>query len=419
LLSFPKRAYLIGGTSSILDIPRALLFFRRGTQNIEEYHALIRNLLGVRKVFSYGSGRMGLYEVLKALGIGSGDEVILPGYTCIVMPAAIKLAGARPVYVDIDEGTLNLNVVGVEAAITSRTRAVLVQHTFGIPCDLNGLQKIANHHSIHLIEDAAHALGAMYQGVYCGNFGSAAVFSTEQSKMLSTDRGGLVTTNDPVLAEKLRCSYQDLSFDSEERTRMAVTRWALLNVERHPRIGEFTQTIVRRSCKWSKEMDEHTKRVRQYDLDEYNLALDGKVKQPIKLAPALALIGLIQMQRLEKDITHRNKMAKLLMDHAAAFGWQVPKIDWKMTRPSFVRFPFMVDDRNKWLDIIRSASIQGGEWLNHPVHPEGSDFEAVDYKQGMCPIAERVAKRIVNLPTHSRTGEWMLESIERALRASN
>jgi hypothetical protein len=293
LFRFPHRAYLTGGTSTLLDIPRFLMFAGRGSRNIELYHALVRNILGGGAVFSYGSGRMGLYEILRALEIGQGDEVILPGYTCIVMPTAIQRAGARPIYVDIDEDTLNLNVAAVEAAITPRTRAILAQHTFGIPCDLEALQRIADRHSIRLIEDAAHALGAKYKGIYCGNFGSAAVFSTEQSKMLSTDRGGLVTTNDSALAEKLQSSYQKIPIDDAERTRRAVMRWALLDVERHPRIGEFAQTIIRRSCKWSKTLEQNAKQIRGYDAEEYEAALKGKIREPVRLAPALALIGLI------------------------------------------------------------------------------------------------------------------------------
>jgi dTDP-4-amino-4,6-dideoxygalactose transaminase len=407
---------LTGGTSSLLDILRFFAFVHRGLQNIQLYHAGVQDLLGVQAAFSYGSGRMGLLEILRALSIGEDDEVILPGYTCIVMPAAIMRAGARPIYVDIDEDTLNMNVEAVKSAITSRTRAILVQHTFGIPCDLERLQHLATKYSIHIIEDGAHALGAKYKGIYCGNLGVAAVFSTEKSKMLSTDRGGLVTTNDLVLAERLRSSYYQLPFDDYKRTRKALTRWIIYNIECHPRTGEVVKSIdtILRRC-WH-AFDQKMEGVIHYDADEYEAAMRGEIRSSIRLAPSLTLVGLCQLRRLEKDVLHRNYLAKQLISKAAEFGWEVPEIDWVNTRPSFVRFPFLVDDRDRWIALLHQAGIRSGTWLNHPVHPEGSDFEACGYKKGMCPVAEKVSKRILNIPVHLRTGMWMIESIERVLR---
>jgi dTDP-4-amino-4,6-dideoxygalactose transaminase len=106
------------------------------------------------------------------------------------------------------------------------------------------------------------------------------------------------------------------------------------------------------------------------------------------------------------------------MEKAKMFGWQVPKVDWSITRPSFVRFPFIVDNRNEWLELLQQTGIQAGTWLNHPIHPEGSDYEVCGYRQGMCPVAEHVAERIVNVPVHSRTGGWMIESIEKVFQAT-
>jgi perosamine synthetase len=418
LLRFPRCASLTGGTSSIFDLARLPTRLHREDRNIEDYHSFIRQLLGVRSVFSYGSGRMGLMEILKALDIGQGDQVILPGYTCIVMPAAIMRVGAKPVYVDIDPETLNMDVEATEAAITPRTRAILAQHTFGIPCDLDELGRIAAQQSIHLIEDCAHALGAKYKGTYCGNYGSAAFFSTEQSKMLSTDRGGIVTTNDPGVAERLSSAYEKISFDDSDRTTRALRRWMILTIERHPRLVEPARIANKRLYQKWKTLKDKRQQILEYDADEYQAALEGQVRDPVRLAAPLALVGAFQLRRLERDVRHRNKLALMLTRKAKDFGWKVPRINWSIVRPSFVRFPFLVENRDGWLELLGRAGIQGGTWLNHPLHPEGSNFASCGYRRGMCPNAERVARQIVNIPVHSRTGAWMIERIEKEFRAN-
>ncbi|MEZ5320119.1 MAG: DegT/DnrJ/EryC1/StrS family aminotransferase [Vicinamibacterales bacterium] len=414
LLELPRRAYLLGGTSRLSDIPRVLLAAREAPAQVDAYHDAIRAALGVRHVFSYGSGRMGLYELLRALDVRAGDEVILPGYTCVVMPAAILRLGARPVYADIDEATLNVKVDAVAAAITPRTRVILAQHTFGIPCDLDALQALATRHGLHLIEDGAHALGASYHGTPCGQFGVAALFSTEKSKMISTEKGGLVTTNDDALAARLRTSWEALPQDDPERVRRALGRWILFDVERLPRLGELAEFVDRHGLRRFGRLRNALEAIEHYDDVEYAEALQVKLREPFpaRLAPALALVGRLQAGRLAADVARRNRLARRLAAAAERHGWTVPRIDWEGTQPSFIRFPFLVDGRRGWMKALRRARIEPGTWLNHPMHPAGSDFEACGYRPGLCPTADRVAERIVNLPLHPRVGDWMVEAVE-------
>ena len=169
------QAYLLGGTHNVTDL--LTYATKHSSRSFSQlYHEEVKSFLGVGTALSYASGRAALMEILTAIGIREGDEIIIPGYTCIVTPAAAIAVGARPVYADIDPQTLNVLPEAVETLITQRTRAILAQHTFGIPCDIRSLEAISARRGIHLIEDCAHALGAKIEERYCGNFGSAAFF---------------------------------------------------------------------------------------------------------------------------------------------------------------------------------------------------------------------------------------------------
>ena len=150
------------------------------------------------------SGTAGLHLALKALGIGAGDEVIAPSFTFVAVANAILEVGATPVFADVDPLTLNLSPATAEAAITPRTRALLVVHTFGIPAEMAEFTRLARQHNLLLIEDACEALGACYNNQPAGSFGQAAVFGFYPNKQITTGEGGAVITNSAPLAALLR-----------------------------------------------------------------------------------------------------------------------------------------------------------------------------------------------------------------------
>jgi perosamine synthetase len=403
------HAYLLGGTLKFIDL------FTYGLSVKSEkysslYHEGIKSFLKVQTVFSYASGRAALMEILTAIGTKDGDEVIVPGYTCIVTPAAVMAVGARPVYADIDINTLNVRPEAVEGLISSRTRAILAQHTFGIPCDIRSLEAMAAQHGIHLIEDCAHAIGAKIGNRYCGNFGSAAFFSTEQTKMISTVMGGLAVTNDPSIAKKLERSYLKLQRDPPARVKASIARWRKQTLETSPRLGGLFSFAVRK-LKPFPVIGPVLKLADFFYNDEYMAALNGMVRSPTKLSNEQAAIGLIQVPRIEGDVENRNQIAKELVTRAIPLGWRIPTIDWNNTRPSFVRFPAIVQDRQYWSEVLGRNGIDAGVWLDHPLHPAGSNFRACGYEIGMCPNAEAISSHTINLPIHPRCASWILSRI--------
>ena len=158
----------------------------------------------VQHAIALANGTVALAAIYLALGIGPGDEVIVPSMTFISSATSVLHVGAKPVFAEVTEDTFNLDPVDVENRLSSRTRAILAVHYGGQPADLSELASIARHAGVDLIEDAAEAHGATYHGRPVGGFGRAAMFSFTPTKNLTTGEGGLVTTNDEELASKLR-----------------------------------------------------------------------------------------------------------------------------------------------------------------------------------------------------------------------
>ena len=126
--------------------------------------------------FYFFKGRVALYAILKSIGIGQGDEVILPGFTCVVVPNAITYLGAKPVYIDIASVTFNIDPSKIEEKITEKTRAIIAQHTFGIPAEMDIIMEMAKKYNLYVIEDSCHAIGSKYKGKEIGTFGDASFF---------------------------------------------------------------------------------------------------------------------------------------------------------------------------------------------------------------------------------------------------
>jgi len=163
-----------------------------------------QTLTGAKYAVSLTSGTAGMDILLTALGIGTGDEVITPSLTFASTVNMLALHGARPVFVDIDYDTLNIDAEAIEALITPRTRAIIPVHFGGAPADMAKIQEIAQRHNLIVIEDAAHAVGTRYRGIHAGGFGEMAIFSFHPIKNITTGEGGLITHNDEKLEKKLR-----------------------------------------------------------------------------------------------------------------------------------------------------------------------------------------------------------------------
>ncbi len=164
-------------------------------------------MCGVQHAIATSNGTTALHVALLAHGIGAGDEVITSPFTFIASANSILFTGAKPVFVDIDLATFNLDPTNIEAAITPRTKAIMPIHLFGLVCDMDAIIKIAAKHNLAIIEDACQAHGAEYRGKRAGSFGTG-TFSLYPTKNMTSAEGGMITTNDETIAEKCRVIRQ-------------------------------------------------------------------------------------------------------------------------------------------------------------------------------------------------------------------
>jgi dTDP-4-amino-4,6-dideoxygalactose transaminase len=203
-------SYLFGAEErkELMDVIDSGYLFRYGTEGVDGFQHKVASFeqelaqkLSMKHVFATSSGTGALLCCLAALGIGAGDEVIVPGYTFIASISSIILSNAIPVLAEVDE-SLTIDPNKIEALITPRTRAIMPVHMLGNPCDMDAILTIAKQHNLFVIEDCCQAFGAGYKGKPVGSFGDIAAFSLNVFKTITAGDGGAVVTNDDVLYER-------------------------------------------------------------------------------------------------------------------------------------------------------------------------------------------------------------------------
>ncbi len=201
-----------------------------------------------KHAIAVSNGSVALDAAVVALGLSHGDEVIMPAFTIISCAAAIVRAGAIPVLVDADPNTWNMDVSKIEEKITSKTKAIMVVHIYGLPSEMDKILEIAESHHLKVIEDAAEMHGQTYRGKPCGSFGDISTFSFYPNKHITTGEGGMIVTDDDQLAEKCR-SLRNLCFKAEQRFVHDELGWnlrmtnlqAALGVAQLERLDEFVK----------------------------------------------------------------------------------------------------------------------------------------------------------------------------------
>jgi dTDP-4-amino-4,6-dideoxygalactose transaminase len=171
---------------------------------VTQFEQQIADFLGVKHAIAVSSGTAALHLSFVALGIGPGDEVVVPAYTFPATANVVELVGAKPVLVDVDLETYNIQIEQIERVISPNTKAIIPVHLFGNPADMDPIMEIAKKHNLWVIEDAAGALGSTYKGKKCGTIGHLGCFSFHPRKIVTTGEGGMVVTNEDDLADQIR-----------------------------------------------------------------------------------------------------------------------------------------------------------------------------------------------------------------------
>ncbi|MBZ0200002.1 MAG: DegT/DnrJ/EryC1/StrS family aminotransferase [Ignavibacteriaceae bacterium] len=178
---------------------------------ITQFEEAFANYCGVKHGIAVANGTVALHLALVALGVGKDDEIIIPNFTMIATAFAVCYTGAKPVFVDAEKETWNIDVNKIESKITKKTKAILPVHIYGHPCDMEEINRMALKYNLKVLEDSAEVHGAEYKGKKCGSLGNIAAFSFFANKIATTGEGGMVVTDDDELAEKCRY-FKNLCF---------------------------------------------------------------------------------------------------------------------------------------------------------------------------------------------------------------
>lgn len=388
-----RHAALQGGTTTFTDclVGLRLLADPRALEEgpaITEYEQAFAQLIGVRYAFSFAHGRVGLYGLLRVLGVGPGDEVLLQVPTNIVVANAIRYTGAQPVYVDCRLDTYNMDLELARHRITPRTKALVLQHTFGMPADVDGALALAREHGLDVIEDCVHALGASYGGRPIGSLGRAAFFSSEHTKTISTTMGGMVVTDDSEVAKQMAAFQRSCAWPPARLVARYVLKLVLHHVLTQPYVHRYWRTV-------------YNAMGQRHPLPRPTTATEVRGERPAnyerRLSNVQAALGLRQLRRLEHNVAHRRVVAQIYQEALRAAGFDVPNPP-AAAEPAFVRYPVWVEDPATTVRTARRyASL--GTWFTS-VLEEAVTPECAGYVMGSCPRAEAAARHLVNLPTN-------------------
>ena len=352
-------------------------------QIVEELETKFSNWNGSKYAFAFMGGRIALSAIIHGLGLKPKDEVIIPGYTCVVVPNAFEFAGIKPVYCDIELDTYGLDVSLIESKITSKTKAIMLHHLYGLVCrDFDAILKIAEKHKLKVIEDCAHATGAEYKGIKVGNYGHAAFYSFEQSKIINTVQGGMAVTNDKTIAAGIQKYYDNALLPETHR----------IDNQLHTLILNYYQ--FKHSKRWILGDIFNLFYGRKRLISTTNEEECGICPEHYgrKMSAPVAAIGLNQLQKIDNYNTHRRQAAKKWDTWCDNAGYKKP-LTIKDSVPVFLRYPVLVEPDKKqdrfW--ALNGLHVDLGVWFVSNIHP-------VNTKVENCPNANTAVKECINFP---------------------
>lgn len=355
--------------------------------SVKKLQHWFREYYSVEHAYAVDSGRAALQVALQAGGVQKGDEVILQAFTCVVVSNAVTALEAVPVYVDCKEDYL-INADLVEAAITSKTKAIIIQHTFGAPAELQKLVALARKHKLLIIEDCAHSLGESSNGTLLGNFGDLAIFSFGSDKVISGVRGGMVIANK-------NCSELGLKLQEIQAALPCFPLIKELQHLLHPIFFYFGKKTYHLGI--GKAILYTAKKLHLMNRIIDQTEKQGKASSyfPAKLPVTLATLAYNQIKHL--DAWNRIRKGTASFYANSLEGKKSVQRVGKATM--WLRFPVQVNDPMKFRRDAAAQGVYLGDWYSTPIAPSDIDLHATNYTKGSCPVAENIGKGIINLPT--------------------
>ena len=341
---------------------------------VREFERAFAEYLGVKHAIAVSSCTAALHLSLVVTGVGKGDEVITTPYTFTATAEAIRYVGAKPVFVDIDAHTLNIDIANIEQAITPRTKAIMPVHIAGLPCNMDALRDICRNHNLILIDDAAHAIPTEYKGQYIGTLGDLSAFSFYANKNITTAEGGMITTNSAALAEPLR-------------------KMRLHGIDKDA---------------WARQS--------QRSIWRYDIAMEG---YKYNMTDIQAAMGLCQLLKLNKQQECRRNFAQIYQTELAKFAEiKTPAAPDNPSEHAWHLYIIQLHtgNRDEFVESLRDANIECSVHYI-PLHLFQFYQEQYGYRVGDFPCAEAAYERVVSLPLHPGLTEMDVHLVIDTIRS--
>ena len=334
--------------------------------------------VGSKHAIAVNSGTAALHLALDAVGIKEGDEVIVPTMTFTATAEVVLYFKAKPVLVDCEGDTLNLDSAKIEAAITPRTKAIIPVHMAGQPCDMDGILKIARKHDLRVIEDAAHALPAAYRGRTVGTIGDITCFSFYATKTITTGEGGMATTENSKWAERMRImSLHGISHDA----------W-----KRYTKEGSWYYEVLYPGFKYN--LTDLAAAIGSEQLKKCSEFWQARRRIAMIYGKAFAELEAVQVPACPDDVQH---------------AWHLFVVQLDLER--------LKTDRNHFIEVLRKKEI-GTSVHFIPLHLHPYYREKFGYKPVDFPTASAVFERIFSLPIYPKMSEPDVERVIEAVKTT-
>lgn len=362
----------------------------------------IKKYFNIKYADVFDSGRTSLEIALKILEIGGGDEVLVQAYTCVVVVNAIKWVGAKPIFVDVDD-SFNMCPEDLAKKITSKSKALVIQHTFGMPAKLNELMTLAGKNNIKVIEDCAHSLGAKQEGKLTGTFGHIGMLSFGSDKVISCARGGALITNDDALGNKINKFKKNLPNLSACVIFKHLIHYPVFLVAKPIYdffgIGKVVLFVF-------KKFNLTNKIIEQQEKDGSNPGYF-----PAKLPNSLAQMLANQLDEIDKINQHRQQICKLYNLKISNKKLTNPWKNIELVNCACLRYPILAEKANELLQYAKNRGVLLGDWYRSVIAPADIDLAKTGYQEGSCPKAEALAKKSLNLPADRQITSAQAEKI--------
>ncbi|MDD5530064.1 MAG: DegT/DnrJ/EryC1/StrS family aminotransferase [bacterium] len=333
-------------------------------KNVEKFEKSVADYLKVKYAFAVNSGTSALHLSLIALGIKENDEVIIPDFTFPATGNVVALTGAKPILVDIDLKTYNIDPAKIEKRITSRTKAIIPVHLFGQPADMDAILKIAKKYNLYVIEDAACGLGAEYKNKKCGTMGDVSCFSFHPRKIITTGEGGMIVTNREETANKIK---------------------ALRN-----------HGIVSKDGKYSFEYAGFNYRMTDFQ----------------------GAMGWLQMEKIEKTIKGRREVAELYDTALKNIGFLQVPLQMKANKHIYQSYVVLLNDKIDRTFVIKKLREKEIETTigTYALHCQPFYGKNYGYKEGKLENSYKAFKQSLCLPLYEELKKDTIESISAYIK---